>query len=98
MELDTIVGSLAAFCTTVSNVPQLKKCWETDSAGDLSLRMLVILATGVALWIGYGVLKSDLVIVAANAVSLLLLLGILSFKVREQRRSGDASADQGVRP
>jgi len=47
---------------------QLKKCWDTGSAGDLSLRMLLILATGVALWIGYGVLKGDIVIILANAV------------------------------
>ena len=84
MELDTVVGGLAAFCTTVSNVPQLQKCWETGSAGDLSLRMFVILAMGVALWIGYGAMKGDAVIIAANCVTLALLLGILYFKVREQ--------------
>lgn len=83
MELDTVIGALAAFCTTVSYVPQLKKFWETGSAGDLSLRMLSILALGVALWIGYGALKGDWVIIAANGVSLALLLGILSFKLRE---------------
>lgn len=95
MECDTLVGGLAAFCTTASNVPQLQKCWETGSAGDLSLRMFVILAVGVALWIGYGVLKGDAVIIAANTVTLALLAGILYFKVREQftskkaRQTGD---------
>lgn len=84
MELDTLVGGLAAFCTTASNVPQLQKCWETGSAGDLSLRMFVILAVGVALWIGYGLLKGDAAIIAANAVTLALLAGILYFKIREQ--------------
>lgn len=92
MELETTIGSLAAFCTTVSYVPQLKKCWQTGSAGDLSLRMLAILATGVALWILYGVMKADIVIIAANSVSLVLLLGILFFKVRELRRAGPQKA------
>ncbi|WOH53607.1 SemiSWEET family sugar transporter [Bradyrhizobium sp. sBnM-33] len=73
------------FCTTVSYVPQLKKCWETGSAGDLSLRMVLILALGVATWIGYGVLQSDIVIIIANSVSLCLLLGILYFKLKERR-------------
>ncbi|SEO31765.1 MtN3 and saliva related transmembrane protein [Rhodospirillales bacterium URHD0017] len=91
MELDKIVGSLAAFCTTVSYVPQLKKCWDTGSAGDLSFRMFAILATGVALWLAYGVLKGDSVIMAANAVSLVLLLGILYFKVRDRHRHDRAS-------
>lgn len=83
MEIDTVVGGVAAFCTTASNVPQLQKCIQTGSAGDLSLRMFVILAVGVALWIGYGTLKGDLVIIAANSVTLVLLCGILYFKLRE---------------
>ena len=45
--------------------------------------MLSILAAGIAMWTLYGVLKSDLVIIVANAVSLALLLGILYFKLRE---------------
>ena len=32
------------------------------SAGDLSLRMLLLHSTGVALWIGYGVDRGDWVI------------------------------------
>ena len=81
--LTTIVGVIAAICTTVSYYPQLKKCWETHSAGDLSLTMFSVLAAGVALWVVYGVLKSDLVIILANVVSLLLLSGILYFKLKE---------------
>ena len=61
----------------------LKKCWETGSAGDLSLKMFLTLGAGVALWVIYGFLKSDIVIILANSVSLALLLGILYFKLRE---------------
>ena len=93
MDIGTVVGLMAAACTTLSYVPQLKKCWETGSAGDLSLRMFLILATGVALWIGYGILRGDWVIIVANAVSLLLLSGILWFKLRP-RISGQAEEQQ----
>ena len=79
----TLVGSAAAFCTTASYFPQLRKCWKTGEAGDLSLWMFLVLSTGVALWIAYGFLKSDYVIVTANAVSLCALLGILYFKLRD---------------
>jgi MtN3 and saliva related transmembrane protein len=82
MDFTTLVGLLAAVCTTASYYPQLKKCWETGRAGDLSLKMFATLATGVALWIVYGVLKDDLVIIVANAVSLVLLIGILYFRLR----------------
>jgi MtN3 and saliva related transmembrane protein len=78
------IGLLAAFCTTFSYIPQLRKCWQTQSAGDLSLKTFAVLATGVALWIVYGIVQNDTIIILANAVSFCLLLGILYFKLRER--------------
>ena len=83
LTIETLVGFVAAFCTTVSYIPQVKKCWQSGSTGDLSLKMLLILATGIGLWVLYGVLKGDMVIIIANSVSLLLLFNLLFFKVRE---------------
>jgi MtN3 and saliva related transmembrane protein len=85
MNPTTLVGVAAAFCTTLSYWPQLKKCWETGSTGDLSLRMFLILTAGIALWVIYGFLIDDIVVVVANSVSLCFLAGILFFKVREGR-------------
>jgi MtN3 and saliva related transmembrane protein len=82
MDMITAVGGMAAFCTTISYLPQLKKCWQTGHGGDLSMTMFTILAGGVALWVLYGFLKSDFVIVLANTVSFVLLIGILYFKLR----------------
>ena len=87
VSLPTIIGLLAACCTTASYFPQLRKCWATGHAEDLSFKMLVILASGIALWVIYGMLQRDIVIVLANSVSLALLFGILFFKVREMRRA-----------
>jgi MtN3 and saliva related transmembrane protein len=84
MDFTTLIGLAAAFCTTISYYPQLKKCWETGSAGDLSLTMFLTLATGISLWVVYGFMKTDLVIISANSVSLALLAGILYFKVKER--------------
>ena len=84
MDFTTTIGLVAAICTTASYYPQLRKCWETGSAGDPSLKMFLTLAAGVALWVVYGFLKSDIIIIIANAVSLALLLGILYFKFRER--------------
>ena len=85
MDWSTLIGLAAACCTTASYFPQLKKCWQTGSAGDLSLWMFSILAAGVALWVVYGALRADPVIVIANAVSLVMLAGILYFKLRGAR-------------
>lgn len=79
--LETMVGVAAAILTTIANVPQVKKAWETRTADDLSLKMLVILTSGVALWCLYGVLTKDYLIIAANCSSIMLLSLILYVKL-----------------
>ncbi|TMJ33723.1 MAG: PQ-loop repeat-containing protein [Alphaproteobacteria bacterium] len=43
----TLLGPIAAACTMVAYLPQPKKCWDTGSAKDLSLKTFALLATGV---------------------------------------------------
>ena len=81
--METVVGSVAALCTTASYVPQVMKTVRTGETGDLSLRMLVLLAAGLGLWVVYGALKTDWVIIAANVASLSMLAMILYFKIRQ---------------
>jgi MtN3 and saliva related transmembrane protein len=83
VNIETIIGFIAALCTTASYFPQLKKCWMTKSAGDLSLKTFLVLAVGVGLWAVYGIMRADWIIILANGVSLCALLGILYFKIRE---------------
>lgn len=90
--METLIGAVAAFCTTASYVPQLLKCWKTGETGDLSLKMLLLLAAGLSLWTIYGFMRSDTVIIAANGVSLTLLGGVLYFKLREKRQTRRANA------
>jgi len=76
-----IIGLTAAALTTISFLPQAIKVWKTKSAKDLSLGMFSIFTTGVFLWLVYGLLVSDIPIIAANAVTLLLSGTILFFKL-----------------
>jgi MtN3 and saliva related transmembrane protein len=78
----TLIGLAAAVCTTASYVPQVKKTWQTQETGDLSLRMLVTLGMGLALWCAYGFARADFVIVLANAASLAMLLMLIYWKMR----------------
>jgi MtN3 and saliva related transmembrane protein len=64
-------------------LPQVKKAWPRGSTGDLSLGMLLSLTLGLALWVAYGVLQSDWVIVAANTVGATLSGIVLGCKVRD---------------
>jgi len=77
----TVVGFIAATCTTACYLPQLYKSWKTRSTGDLSLVMMAALAIGVSLWIVYGVMRSDVVLIAANVATLILVAGILMIKL-----------------
>jgi MtN3 and saliva related transmembrane protein len=83
--LITIVGLLAAALTSLSYIPQVKKALPAGSTDDLSSKTLGVLASGLALWIGYGVLKSDYVIIVANAVGLALVVTLIGFKIQDAR-------------
>jgi MtN3 and saliva related transmembrane protein len=79
------VGACAALLTSLSYIPQVQKAWPRGSTSDLSLKMLVALTTGLVLWIGYGLLRDDWVIVAANGVGATLSASVLAFKIRDIR-------------
>jgi hypothetical protein len=44
---------------------------------DLSMKMLVVLSADVGLWVVYGVLKDDFVIILANSIGATLSLAVL---------------------
>jgi MtN3 and saliva related transmembrane protein len=79
--LATVIGLAAAVCTTGANLPQLKKAWTTRQTDDISMYMLLVLASGLALWVAYGVLQKDIVIILANAISLALIGGLVCLKL-----------------
>lgn len=64
----TYVGGTAAFLASHSYIPQVRKAWPRGSTKDLSLSMLTVLTLGLSLWLVYGMLRGDGVIIIANAV------------------------------
>ena len=73
----TLLGLAAAACTTASFIPQVVKAWRSGSSADLSLGMYVLITLGIGLWLVYGLLVRDLPIIAANAVTLVLVASLL---------------------
>jgi MtN3 and saliva related transmembrane protein len=82
MEGVTLVGIAAGTLTTLAFLPQVIKTWRTRSTKDVSLGMFLVLVTGIALWLAYGLLTRDPPLIAANAVTLVLAGTILYFKMR----------------
>ena len=76
-----LIGYVAAFFTTFSFAPQALLTLRTRDTRTLSLGMYSMFVTGVSLWLVYGVLQDDWIIVAANGLTLLLAMPILGMKV-----------------
>ena len=82
MDEITTLGLTAGTLTTVAFIPQLVKIWQSKSAGDLSLGMVLTFTTGVLLWFIYGITIDSLPVILTNAVTLLLQAGIISLKIK----------------
>ena len=80
--MTTAIGLLAALLTTAAFLPQVLHTLATRDTRGISLRMYVIFVAGVLLWLIYGVLTSDLPLILANGVTLLLAGAILVLKLR----------------
>lgn len=79
INLQEIIGLIAAFCTTFSFVPQAIHVYKTQHTKDISLAMFVLFTVGVLFWIFYGISLSSLPIIIANSVTL-ILAGYILFK------------------
>ena len=76
------VGIVAAFCTTVSYVPQVIKAHNTRHTKDLSLMMIVMLTVGIGLWAVYGIMLHSTPIIAANSTTFVLSCYLLYLKLK----------------
>lgn len=83
IDLITTIGLAAAFCTTVSFLPQVIKILQTNDTRSISLGMYAIFTTGVVLWLVYGFATSNLPVIAANALTVLLAGAVLVMKLRD---------------
>jgi MtN3 and saliva related transmembrane protein len=71
------VGAAAAVLTSFSFVPQVIRALKTKSVKDISPVTLFQLSAGVLLWLIYGIARNDLVIISANAITLIILLAMI---------------------
>lgn len=77
MAVEIIIGTIASALTAVSAIPQFIKLIKEKKANDISALMLCVLLTGLGLWVYYGVIKNDLILIASNSISFLINLWVL---------------------
>ena len=80
------LGAVAATLTTFGFVPQAVKMWQTKSVRDVSPLMIIQFIAGVVLWAVYGAHLRDPIIIAANLVSLAILIAVLLLYFRFFKR------------
>ena len=93
----TALGLIAGVLTTIAYLPQLIKTWQTKSAHDLSWSMLIVLCTGIILWLVYGFYIQNIPIIAANIVTFVFTSMILVLKIKYKQESevGERMKDEG---
>lgn len=82
IDSNEIIGFIAAVLTTSAFVPQVYKTWKAKSAESLSLTMYLVFFVGIILWLIYGIHINSLAMIFANAVTGVLALLLIIFKLR----------------
>ena len=78
-----IIGYLAACLTTFSFLIQAIKSWKTRDLSGISVGMYSMFATGVALWLIYGLVIDSMPLILTNALTLVFALSVLVMKLRQ---------------
>ncbi len=86
MNLLNILGFLAGSCTTLAVIPQLYKSWKHGEAKQVSMKMYLVLLTGLLLWFFYGVGINDYPIMIFNGLAFCLNLSMLYFILKSRKK------------
>lgn len=82
MDWVKILGFTAGLLTAITFLPQVVKTFKEKSAKDVSLTMFLIATANQVLWIIYGVLEKDIVIILTNIAILILSIVMIILKLK----------------
>lgn len=88
----TAIGLVAGAITSIAAVPQVIKTLKTRHVRDISIWQPLLLTIGVALWMIYGILISDLPLIIANITPLVCNALLTGMKIHYDRT--DSSVDE----
>ncbi|HZI02201.1 MAG TPA: SemiSWEET transporter [Flavisolibacter sp.] len=76
------IGIVAGILTSVSMLPQLIKILKEKDAQNVSIVMIIVLISGLSVWIVYGVMREDWPLIVTNSFSVLVNTLILIFRIK----------------
>lgn len=77
-----ILGYAACAVTSLTFLPQVVKTWKEKSAKNVSLMMFLIAFVNEVMWIAYGVLRNDMVIIVTNVIMIIMCSVMISLKLK----------------
>ncbi len=77
-----ILGYAAGAVTAFTFMPQVIKTWRDKSARDISLTMFLIAFINEIMWLVYGFMIDNFVIILTNAVMLLMSGIMIALKLK----------------
>ena len=82
---DTI-GVVAGVLVLSSFIPQLLKAYKTKRMIDVSIYLMGLISTGMFLWIIYGIIRNDIVIIGTNVSGFVLNVLLIGLKVKYDKQ------------
>jgi MtN3 and saliva related transmembrane protein len=80
--METLIGYLAAMCTTIAFIPQAIKVYKTKHTKDISIGMFLLMSIGLIFWTIYGIMILSYPIIIANVVTIVFAVFILLMKIK----------------
>jgi len=82
-----ILGIIAGFLTSISMIPQLIKVVKEKNVEDLSWVMILVLISGLSLWVWYGIIQKEWPIILSNAFAVLVNVTLLTLYLKFRKKS-----------
>jgi MtN3 and saliva related transmembrane protein len=76
------IGTIAGVLVLLSFIPQIMKAYKTKKMVDVSSYLMILIASGMFLWVVYGIIRSDPVIIGTNATGFALNIILLIMKLK----------------
>jgi MtN3 and saliva related transmembrane protein len=80
--LTDIIGVTAGILVLSSFIPQLHKAYKTKRMIDVSIYLMALIASGMFLWVIYGIIRRDPVIIGTNAAGFILNIILMILKIK----------------
>ncbi len=84
-EVIVFLGLASGALTTGAWLPQLWRTWRRGRADDISFGYLAAFGSGVVGWVVYGAASGQAAVLAANGVTLALVVALVVLKLRPRR-------------